>query len=269
LRRQGGSPQELATRLTQLSWHYYWGPATRWSPGPGDHLARTKALDFDRQSSAGPQLPLAVLARIHLTFHVQGGGPALLPDLSSIVGELRKRRLVCHRLPPAMQRLLGGAPAPSMPPASSGTTGARGSGAGVHASPVARLQIGPGGNLVGSCIRTAAAAGNPLPLTNDGHRNFCLAYHYVGRGNLNCGGKATHPPLSRGAEQRLHAWKTKWVDPPVPRSPAPAPPPARPAPGAGTAFSASQPPGLPRIARPYPAANTPRPPPGGARSTRT
>jgi hypothetical protein len=49
-------------------------------------LARTKALVFDRQALADPQLPLAVLARIHLTFHaffesVQGGGPALLLDL--------------------------------------------------------------------------------------------------------------------------------------------------------------------------------------------
>jgi hypothetical protein len=49
-------------------------------------LARTKALVFDRQALADPQLPLAVLAQIHLTFHaffesVQGGGPTLLPDL--------------------------------------------------------------------------------------------------------------------------------------------------------------------------------------------
>jgi hypothetical protein len=108
-------------------------------------LARTKALVFNRQALPDPQLPLAVLARIHLTFHaffesvLQGGGPALLPDLSTIVRELRKRCLVCPRLPPAMHRLLGLAFAPST-----------------------RLQIGPGRNL-GSCIRTGAAVGNPPP----------------------------------------------------------------------------------------------------------
>jgi hypothetical protein len=92
-----------------------------------------------------------------------------LPDLSTIVRELRERRLVCPRLPPEMQRILGGAPAPGTPPASSGATNARGLGADVHASPVPRLQIGPGCNL-GSCIRTAAAAGDPLPLIDDGRR---------------------------------------------------------------------------------------------------
>jgi hypothetical protein len=49
-------------------------------------LSRTKALVFDRQVTADLKLPLAVLARIHLTFHaffesVQGGGPVLLPDI--------------------------------------------------------------------------------------------------------------------------------------------------------------------------------------------
>jgi hypothetical protein len=53
-------------------------------------LACSKALVFDRQASAHSQLPLAVLAGIHLTFHaffesVQSGGPALLPDLSSLI----------------------------------------------------------------------------------------------------------------------------------------------------------------------------------------
>uniref|UniRef100_UPI002594F152 hypothetical protein n=1 Tax=uncultured Marinobacter sp. TaxID=187379 RepID=UPI002594F152 len=43
-------------------------------------LARAKALVFDRQATANPQLPLAVLARIHLTFHaffesLQAGDP--------------------------------------------------------------------------------------------------------------------------------------------------------------------------------------------------
>jgi hypothetical protein len=129
-------------------------------------LARTKALAFDRQASADPQLPLAVLARIHLTFHaffesVQGGGPALLPDLSTIVWELRERRSVCPGLPPAMHRLLGLASAPSTPSAPSGASRNRGSGANVHTAPIPRLQIGSGRNL-GSCIGTAAAAGDPL-----------------------------------------------------------------------------------------------------------
>jgi hypothetical protein len=122
----------------------------------------------------------------------------LLPDLSTIVRELRERRLVCPRLPPAMHRLLGLASAPSTPSTPSGASSNRGSGAkNVYAAPIPRLQIGLGRNL-GSCICTAAAAGDPLPLTNDGRRNFCLAYHYVGRCNLNCGGKATHRPLSGG-----------------------------------------------------------------------
>jgi hypothetical protein len=80
-------------------------------------LSRTKALVFDRQVTADPKLPLAVLARIHLTFHaffesVQGGGPVLLPDLSTLIRELCERRLVCPRLPPSMQGLLGGAASP-------------------------------------------------------------------------------------------------------------------------------------------------------------
>jgi hypothetical protein len=175
-------------------------------------LARTKALVFDRQARADPQLPLAVLARIHLTFHaffesVQGGGRPFA-DLSTIVRELRQRRLVCPWLPPAMHRLLGLASAPSTLLTPSGASSNRGSGVYDHAAPIPRLQIGLGRNP-GSCICTAAAAGDPLPLTDDGRRNFCLAYHYVSRCNLNCGGKAAHRPLSRGEEQHLHAWKVK------------------------------------------------------------
>jgi hypothetical protein len=167
-----------------------------------------------------------VLVRLHSTFHaffesVQGGSPALLPDLASLIRELRERRLTCPHLPPAMQRLLGGAEAPA--PGSStpqGGSGPRGSSATVNASPVMRLQIGPGRNL-GSCIRTAATAGDAIPLTDDGRRNFCLAYHYVGRCNQNCGSRATHRSLSRSEEQRLHAWKVCRMDPPV-QPPAPA-----------------------------------------------
>jgi hypothetical protein len=56
------------------------------------HLARSKALVFDRQTASGPQLPVAVLARLHLTFHaffesIQPGG-ALMPDLATTVREL-------------------------------------------------------------------------------------------------------------------------------------------------------------------------------------
>jgi hypothetical protein len=196
-------------------------------------LARSKALVFDRQASTDPQLPLAVLARIHLTFYaffesIQAGGPALLPDLSSLIRELRERRLVCPRLPPAMQRLM--AP-PAVVPAPGGGSGAsaRSSSADTNPAPISRLVIGAGRNL-GNCIRTAAAAGDAIPLTDDGRRNFCLAFHYVGRCNLNCGGKTTHRPLSRSEEQRLHSWKVRWVDPPIPRPPAPPPPqPMRPA----------------------------------------
>jgi hypothetical protein len=76
-------------------------------------LTRSKALVYDRQAIADPKLPLAVLARIHLTFYaffesVQGGGPALLPDLSTLIRELRERRLICPRLPPSMQGLIAG-----------------------------------------------------------------------------------------------------------------------------------------------------------------
>jgi hypothetical protein len=135
-------------------------------------LARAKALVFDRQASADPQLPLAVLARIHLTFHaffesVQGGGPALLPDLASIIRELRERRLACPRLPPAMQRLLGGPNPNAGGGGGGGGGGGRGSTAAVNPAPSARLQIGPGRNL-GACIRTAASAGDGIPLTDDG-----------------------------------------------------------------------------------------------------
>jgi hypothetical protein len=173
-------------------------------------LSQTKALVFNRQSSVDPTLPLAMLSRLHLTFHaffesVQGGGPALLPDLSSLVRELRERRLVCPRLSPAMQRLLGGVPTASTPAGGSGAaSNARESVADVNATPVARLQIGPGRNL-GVCIRTANAAGDAIPLMDDGRRSFCLAYHYVGRCNMNCGGKVSHRPLTRNEEHRLHA----------------------------------------------------------------
>jgi hypothetical protein len=68
-------------------------------------LARTWALVFDRQAPADPQLPLAVLARIHLSFHaffesVQGGGPAKAGPL--------------HHCPGTPRAALG------MPPATSG-----------------------------------------------------------------------------------------------------------------------------------------------------
>jgi hypothetical protein len=74
-------------------------------------LARSKALVFDRQTASDPKLLLAVLSRIHLTFHaffesVQTGGSVLLPDLSSVIRQLRERRLSCPRLPPAMQSWL-------------------------------------------------------------------------------------------------------------------------------------------------------------------
>jgi hypothetical protein len=55
------------------------------------HLPCSKALVFDRQVSADPQLPLlTMIARVHLTFHaffesVQGGGLALLLDLVSFI----------------------------------------------------------------------------------------------------------------------------------------------------------------------------------------
>jgi hypothetical protein len=194
-------------------------------------LARSKALVFDRQVAADPQLPLAVLARVHLTFHaffesVQGGGPPLLPELSGLIRELRERRLVCPRLPPSMQRLVRGAPAPAV---GSPAPAARGSVAAINPASVARLQIAAGRNL-GNCIRTAAAAGEAIPLTDNGGRSFCLAYHYVGRCNQNCGGSPTHRVLSRSEEQRLHAWKVRWVDPPVPRDPAPPLPRSQPRP---------------------------------------
>jgi hypothetical protein len=158
-----------------------------------------------------------------------------------------------------MHRLLGLASAPSTLLTPSGASSNRGWGADVHAAPIPRLQIGPGRNP-GSCIRTRAAACDPLPLTDNGRRNFCLAYHYAGRCNLNCGGKATHQPLSRGGEQRLHAWKVKWVDPPIAQTPAPASPPARlapwpspsPAPGSSPRAPANRPstPGRERSASP-------------------
>lgn len=79
------------------------------------HLAQSKALVYDRQATANPKLPLAVLARIHLTFNaffesVQGGGPVLLPDLSTLIQKLHEQHLICLCLPPAMQGLLGGCP---------------------------------------------------------------------------------------------------------------------------------------------------------------
>jgi hypothetical protein len=70
-----------------------------------------------------------------------------------------------------------------------------------------RAQIGPGRNL-GACIRTAASAGEPIPMADDGQRPFCLAFHFVGRCNMNCGGKSTHHPLSRSEEQCLSSWKS-------------------------------------------------------------
>jgi hypothetical protein len=208
-------------------------PSVAWLLSLARH-GRSKALVYDRQTSANPQLPLAVLARIHLMFHaffesVQGGGPALLPDLSSLIRELRERRLVCPRLPPAMQRLLGAGAAPSTPAsgAANPAGNARSSGAAVNTSPSERLQIGAGRNL-GACIWNAAAAGKSIPLTDDGRKNFCLAYHYVGRCNLNCGGRITHRLLRRGEEQRLQAWKVRWIDAPVPLPPPPPPPRAPP-----------------------------------------
>jgi hypothetical protein len=92
---------------------------------------------------------------------------------------------------------------------------------------VARLHIGAGRNL-GNCIWTAATAGEAIPLTDNGRGNFCLSYHYVGRCNQNCGGSPTHRVLLRGEEQRLHAWKVRWVDLPVQRDPVPPPPRAQP-----------------------------------------
>jgi hypothetical protein len=213
-------------------------------------LARSKALAFDRQATADPHLPLALLARVHLTFYaffesVQGGGPALLPDLSTLIRELRERRLVCPRLPPAMQRLLGGASPTPPPGAAPGAESSRQAGADLNGAPVARLQIAPGRNL-GMCIRTAATAGDRVPLTDDGRRSFCLAYHFVGRCNLNCGGRASHRTLTRAEEQRLAAWKIRWVDPPPMPAPAPAPAPP-PRPPAGPAPPRS---GTPRPASP-------------------
>jgi hypothetical protein len=142
-----------------------------------------------------------VLTRILLTFHtffksVQSGGPALLPDLSSIIRELQERRLVCPRLPPAMQKLLAGASpgaAPNAPSAPSSNP--QSSSAAVNKAPVPRLLIGAGRNF-GNCIRMASAARDVILLTDDGRRNFCLAYHYVGCCNSNCGGKISHRALA-------------------------------------------------------------------------
>jgi hypothetical protein len=50
--------------------------------------------------------------------------------------------------------------------------GTQSSTADVNSNPVFRLQIGPGRNL-GSCIWTAASAGEAIPLANDGqHHSF-------------------------------------------------------------------------------------------------
>jgi hypothetical protein len=120
-----------------------------------------------------------------------------------------------------MQRLLGGGSGGGVgggSPQPGGDRNLRNSGAAVNSSPVPRLQIGARRNL-GACIRTAATAGDGISLTEDGRRSFCLAYHYVGRCNLNCCGKLLHCPLSGGGEQRLHAWKIRWIDPPAPRPP--------------------------------------------------
>jgi hypothetical protein len=165
-------------------------------------LAWSKALVFDRQTASDPQLPAAVLACLHLTFHaffesIQSGGAALMPELATVVRELQERRLVCLHLPLAMQQLRGGvSPSPEHAAGSGGSGGSHSSSADINQTPAACLLIGPGRNL-GNCIRTAAAAGETIPLTGDGGRNFCLAYHFVGRCNLNCGGKLTHRPLSR------------------------------------------------------------------------
>jgi hypothetical protein len=165
-------------------------------------LARSKALIFDRQVSADPQLPLAVLARVHLTFHAffesvqtaltsralgpnprAAGAPTSLPQAAAVHAEVRP-----------------GSRSAWLP------AGARNSAAAVNSASVAPLQIGAGRNL-GNCIRTAAAAGKAIPLIDDGRRNFCLTYHYVGSCNQSCGGSPMHRVLSRGEEQRLHAWK--------------------------------------------------------------
>jgi hypothetical protein len=118
-------------------------------------------LGAAHQLVANPKIPLSVPVRLHLIFHaffesVQGGGPALLPDLAGLIRKLRERRLACPHLPPVMQQLLGGAEAPAAPGSSTpqGGSSPRGSSAAVNSSPVARLQIGPGRNL-GACIRTA------------------------------------------------------------------------------------------------------------------
>lgn len=61
-----------------------------WLLSLAPRLAQTKALVFDRQATTDTKLPLAVLARIYLTFHaffesVQDGRPGLLPNLSSLI----------------------------------------------------------------------------------------------------------------------------------------------------------------------------------------
>jgi hypothetical protein len=164
-------------------------------------LAWTKALVFDCQVTADPKLPLAVLARIHLTFHaffesLQGSGPVLLPDLSTLIRELRERRLVCPCLPPSMQGLL------TSPGATGQANSSQNSTADSNPSPVSCLQIGPGQNL-GACIWTAASTRKPITMMDDGQRSFCLAFHFVGWCNMNCGGKSTHHPHSRLKEQCL------------------------------------------------------------------
>jgi hypothetical protein len=130
----------------------------------------------DRQVTADPKLPLAVLARIHMTFHaffesMQGGGPVLLPDHSTLIRELRECRLVCPCLPPSMQGLLGGAASPG---AAGHANNSRNSTADVNPSPVSHLQIGPGRNL-GACIRTAASAGQ-RPFCSSEKESTCIPY---------------------------------------------------------------------------------------------
>jgi hypothetical protein len=229
-------------------------------------LTRAKALTFDRQTTTDPQLPLMVLTRVHLTFHslfesVQGPGPAIRPDLASIMRELREHRLACPTLPPAMQALLPRARAggpPGSPLATPSGTQPRGSGPDANPRPIPRLQI-PAGRNLGRCIRACETAGGMLPFTDDNRGRFCMAYHYVGRCNLNCNGRNTHRPLSRSEEQRLHAWRLQWIDPPTaqPAPTAPLPPPRAPA-ATPSATSATQPRPVTPL-RPATPTRTPRP----------
>jgi hypothetical protein len=160
-----------------------------------------------------------------------------------------------------MHRLLGLASAPSTLLTPSGASSNRGWGADVHAAPIPRLQIGPGRNP-GSCIR------DPLPLTDDGRRNFCLAYHYAGRCNLNCGGKATHQPLSWGGSNAYMPGRSNgWTHPSHKRPLLPHHQLGRPR-GLHRLQRPARLPGLPQIAHPRPAENAPRPLPGGARLIR-